>query len=292
MSWFSTTLFVLATGIRPWTHLVQRLKDRSRVLNELLEEHVNTSGQQGVERDALEEAAELRVLIGALDTRLAELSAKNQDEWSNMAEHVADVVDGVEQVLRRQREEITRSSKQHEARFAALEAHLTGINSYLLSKEGVEDPAQLGGSYKQDLQNGSWEALGLIQILKMATTMLRVSFARFGLSKPILRPEQSKSFLPRNRSRSSVLEPIPEEESSATQVPHFLADESDHTLVVDPSSEEVKGRELHHITKKLAIWCWDSFVMIVVFFFSPVRFALRLALAIVRFPHVVFQAMS
>ena len=37
LSWFSTSLFVLATGVRPWTHLSERLKDRSRALNEILD---------------------------------------------------------------------------------------------------------------------------------------------------------------------------------------------------------------------------------------------------------------
>ena len=36
LTWFSTTLSVLATGIRPWSHLIARLKDRTRELDTAL----------------------------------------------------------------------------------------------------------------------------------------------------------------------------------------------------------------------------------------------------------------
>ncbi len=36
ISWFSTTLFVLATGIRPWTHFVNRLQSRTHDLHTAL----------------------------------------------------------------------------------------------------------------------------------------------------------------------------------------------------------------------------------------------------------------
>lgn len=36
ISWFSTTLFVLATGIRPWTHFVNRLQSRTHELHTAL----------------------------------------------------------------------------------------------------------------------------------------------------------------------------------------------------------------------------------------------------------------
>ncbi len=35
-TWFSTTLFVLATGIRPWSHLINRLRDRTHELHTAL----------------------------------------------------------------------------------------------------------------------------------------------------------------------------------------------------------------------------------------------------------------
>ncbi|TFK87799.1 hypothetical protein K466DRAFT_490220 [Polyporus arcularius HHB13444] len=36
LSWFSTTLFVLATGIRPWSHLINRLQERTQELHTAL----------------------------------------------------------------------------------------------------------------------------------------------------------------------------------------------------------------------------------------------------------------
>lgn len=36
LSWFSTTLFVLATGIRPWSHIITRLRDRTASLHDVV----------------------------------------------------------------------------------------------------------------------------------------------------------------------------------------------------------------------------------------------------------------
>src|SRR5882762_4849907 len=36
ISWFSTTLFVLATGMRPWSHLLDRLRQRTSDLHDTI----------------------------------------------------------------------------------------------------------------------------------------------------------------------------------------------------------------------------------------------------------------
>ena len=36
VSWFSTGLFVLATGMRPWSHLVERIRTRTEELHDLI----------------------------------------------------------------------------------------------------------------------------------------------------------------------------------------------------------------------------------------------------------------
>ena len=51
LSWFSTSLFVLATGIRPWSHLVERLRSRSLALNEILKESMEDEDEEEREED-------------------------------------------------------------------------------------------------------------------------------------------------------------------------------------------------------------------------------------------------
>ncbi|KAI0087562.1 hypothetical protein BDY19DRAFT_1058046 [Irpex rosettiformis] len=67
LSWFSQTLFVLATGVRPWSHLVERLQQRTSDLQDTVDTPLNAERHQAIDEalnvivsrlDALEEAVQ------------------------------------------------------------------------------------------------------------------------------------------------------------------------------------------------------------------------------------------
>lgn len=130
LSWFSTSLFILATGIRPWTHVVERLKNRSEALNNILkDEHERTMGkaaQQGSGQnvDVEEEIGRLRMHVHAIDNRLSDLSDKTDDDVRDFSDHLDEVIDTVEIKFRRHRAELARGSQSQESRVAALEAEI------------------------------------------------------------------------------------------------------------------------------------------------------------------------
>jgi len=37
VSWFNVSLFVLATGMRPWAHIIERLKQRTSDLHDVIQ---------------------------------------------------------------------------------------------------------------------------------------------------------------------------------------------------------------------------------------------------------------
>ncbi|ETW79707.1 hypothetical protein HETIRDRAFT_459684, partial [Heterobasidion irregulare TC 32-1] len=97
ISWFSTTLFVLATGIRPWSHLIARLRDRTGALHDTI--HYPSPDAQLIADSGM--AARVRV-----EEAYEELSAALED-----VEHA---------VKKRERKaESTRTA--YEARLVALE---------------------------------------------------------------------------------------------------------------------------------------------------------------------------
>lgn len=132
LSWFSTSLFVLATGVRPWTHLAERLKDRTQALNEILE-NSSTSRDEDIEDELSdagdggldEEFTHVTDRLDFLDHRINELAAANIHEWEDISEAVYEIENAVRQI----RVETIRRNQTSEDRLDALENFILGLQA-------------------------------------------------------------------------------------------------------------------------------------------------------------------
>lgn len=96
VSWFSTGLFVLATGMRPWSHLIDRLGNRTEELQDFVHYPSVTRGVREDEYRALEQrVAHLEKSFGKVKQKMA---ATTEDVY----EYVDDAVDAVEHAIRKQ----------------------------------------------------------------------------------------------------------------------------------------------------------------------------------------------
>jgi ribosome-associated translation inhibitor RaiA len=96
VSWFSTGLFVLATGMRPWAHFVERVTQRTAELHDFVH---YPPPLHGVSTEA-HEALEKRVVF--LEKALDKMKSKVSHTTEDVYEYVDDAVDAVEHAMRKQ----------------------------------------------------------------------------------------------------------------------------------------------------------------------------------------------
>lgn len=189
LSWFSTTLFVLATGIRPWTHLVERLRDRSEALKGVVEDAneadalpngfetcESPADEQILETDVEKETKMLRQEVeslrshhSALERRLAEFENTHTQEWDDMADSVV----AVESEGRKFRRECVQRVEAAERRVVALEETVSAMQTR--QGEAVDDKGQ-----QHERNNGrTWTAIRKLLLLPWSVTVLswRVSLS-------------------------------------------------------------------------------------------------------------------
>ncbi|KDQ50571.1 hypothetical protein JAAARDRAFT_74103 [Jaapia argillacea MUCL 33604] len=127
LSWFSTTLFVLALGIRPWSHLIKRLRKRTQDLHDTIHYHYPSPGLQNrIETD--HKVKDLVTRVEQLEKeieRLRAIATETKDTLEDVYDDVSGSLEDVDRALRRQdrKAEVGRSSQ--EKRLAALEATLS-----------------------------------------------------------------------------------------------------------------------------------------------------------------------
>ncbi|OJT14436.1 hypothetical protein TRAPUB_9014 [Trametes pubescens] len=129
LSWFSTTLFVLATGIRPWTHLVNRLNERTQELHNAL--HTPTEETLAFEQEETRRTLDLALQrIDALERELDDLR-----EGVKRGEQLREVCDDLSEVLG----DIERASKRNERKAdiarSALSTRLSTVEIGLVQME-------------------------------------------------------------------------------------------------------------------------------------------------------------
>ena len=119
LSWFSTTLFVLATGIRPWSHLISRLHERSSELQDVAGEPERLEQERQNER-------KLRDFEGRLETVervVAELRSKTakitplQEACDDLSEALGDM----ERSVIRHERKVEAARVAHGSRLSAME---------------------------------------------------------------------------------------------------------------------------------------------------------------------------
>lgn len=120
LSWFSTTLFVLATGIRPWTHLVSRLQERTDDLQQALYAEEEEEYHRGVDQK-LESVMDR---LAELERALRDVKAK-ADRVAPLEEACDEIGDGLETLERtvhRQERKIESARVSHNNRLSAVES--------------------------------------------------------------------------------------------------------------------------------------------------------------------------
>lgn len=129
ISWFSTTLFVLATGIRPWTHFVNRLKNRTHELHTALHYPDEDSLVHMYEQtNRALQASQKR--IDSLERELGILR-----ESLKRAEQLREVCDDLTEVLGELERAGKRNERKADAGRAAQSVRLTALEQSVIQLE-------------------------------------------------------------------------------------------------------------------------------------------------------------
>lgn len=127
ISWFSTTLFVLATGMRPWSHLLTRLRQRTEDLHDTI--HYPSPDSAFVATQKLQSAM---VRVSSLERELKDIKGRVASNAG--VEEIYDDLNGgleeLEKVIRKNQRRADAAKIAQEKRIASLEKSL----AYLLEE--------------------------------------------------------------------------------------------------------------------------------------------------------------
>ncbi|TBU43032.1 hypothetical protein BD309DRAFT_991277 [Dichomitus squalens] len=128
LSWFSTTLFVLATGIRPWSHLISRLEDRTRELHTALHypDEDSLMHKYGQTNRVLQSSLKR---IDALESELAALreSVQRVEQLREVCDELTEVLGEVERIGKRNERKADAGRAAQSVRLTALEQGLAQL---------------------------------------------------------------------------------------------------------------------------------------------------------------------
>lgn len=117
VSWFSLSLFVLATGMRPWKHAIQRLRERSTDLHTII--HYPPSDTQKMEA--------LIARVAQLEAELKFSRKQSKSFNSDMDERVDYAIESMERATRRQEKKAEVSKAFVEGRLMKLEQNVEAL---------------------------------------------------------------------------------------------------------------------------------------------------------------------
>ncbi|OSD03761.1 hypothetical protein PYCCODRAFT_1476708 [Trametes coccinea BRFM310] len=128
LSWFSTTLFVLATGIRPWTHLINRLNERTEELHDALhtpDEESLAHIQEETQR-ALDAALKR---IDALEREMQDLreGVKRSEQLREVCDDLSEILGDVERATKRNERKTDNMRSAMGARLSTVEFGLVQL---------------------------------------------------------------------------------------------------------------------------------------------------------------------
>ncbi|KAF8884487.1 hypothetical protein BD779DRAFT_1612123 [Infundibulicybe gibba] len=128
VSWFSTGLFVLATGMRPWSHIVQRLTQRANDLHDV----IHYPSPDSAANDLSQQLDDLLKRVASLENSLQKAKAKIASNTDEVFEYVDEAMDAVERAVQR-----------HEKRFEKQEVKVKDIEKTLNSAKSKEKSPRL-----------------------------------------------------------------------------------------------------------------------------------------------------
>ncbi|OAX34696.1 hypothetical protein K503DRAFT_425250 [Rhizopogon vinicolor AM-OR11-026] len=121
ISWFSTSLFIFATGVRPWKHLVERLRRRTQDLHTFIHHPPDSSS------DAKSQIEALTGRIARLEAQLNECKDAMKVLTEDVFDHMEGAVDGLEGSMRKQEKKNDTNYSSQESRLAMLEQNVEGL---------------------------------------------------------------------------------------------------------------------------------------------------------------------
>jgi hypothetical protein len=195
LSWFSTGLFVLATGMRPWRHLVERFHSRTHELHNVIHYPPTPDKLQS-------ELEEMNERVSRLEKSLASLRVRLADTTEDVYEYVDDAVDA----LQTSSKKFEKKCEKNESRLKDVEDSVAGLRKGKEKDKRLSvNTTNLAARPSMALISSfpSWLGLGL---LPSSRTPHRPRYpSQSGTSKHALRTFPSSS--------SMRLESIPEEDT-------------------------------------------------------------------------------
>ncbi|KAG6828473.1 hypothetical protein H0H92_007839 [Tricholoma furcatifolium] len=195
VSWFNTSLFVLATGMRPWSHLVQRLKQRTTDLHDVI--HYPSPDLSA--QDLRAQMADLMNRVEHLERSLSKAKARLVDATEQVYDYVDEAVTVVDHTVKHHE----RKCEKQEARVQELEQALEGLKS-----KGKQRASATGLSIRTTPNHQSFLARLISRWIYPVQHSHRSIYSPSSHS-----PSASKSLRSFPSTSSVQLQSIPEEES-------------------------------------------------------------------------------
>lgn len=276
ISWFSTTLFVLATGIRPWSHLIARLRDRTGALHDTIHypspdaQLIADSKLQAVLAHVERLEEELAVVKGAMAARV-----RVEEAYEELSAALEDVEHAVKK--RERKAESMRAA--HEARLVALEKAMKTAGDKRTDTTHLR--LVLPGHTPPSLSNGhppSYFSSVLIQWIYVLWSVLTLNYAYESVSpstrtRHLTAPTNGKPSLHHMQSPprlETILEDVSEGEGAAQS-----GSESDEDDVPARKRDErfVRKRYPRNASRNLVDLVSDAVAL-------PYRISVRILMAI------------
>ncbi|TCD62972.1 hypothetical protein EIP91_006179 [Steccherinum ochraceum] len=130
LSWFSTTLFVLATGIRPWSHLIGRLQERTHELHDT----VHYPAEESEARHQMEIDRTLQTILRRLDA--LDATIQDMEEKTDKMEPMKEVCDDLSEAVGAIERTMSRSERKAEATRVTQDTRINCLETGLVELEG------------------------------------------------------------------------------------------------------------------------------------------------------------
>ncbi|THH28191.1 hypothetical protein EUX98_g5991 [Antrodiella citrinella] len=194
LSWFSTTLFVLATAIRPWSHLMGRLQERTHELHDT----VHYPSEDSDARHQLEVDRTLRTIIQRLDA--LDSTVRDLEENTDKIDPLREVCDDLSEAIGTIERTASRMERKAETTRVTQDTRINLLENGLVELEGRRRRAQ--EEMESRFRLSTYTHLYAGSRLSFLSTLLNLPSKLSAFATPYM-----VSFLPPN-STSITPEPI------------------------------------------------------------------------------------
>ncbi|KAG6848904.1 hypothetical protein H0H93_012975 [Arthromyces matolae] len=119
VSWFNTALFVMATGVRPWSHVIERLKQRTTDLHDV----IHYPSPELAANDMRVQISDLMKRVEHLERSLSKAKAKLVDATEEVYDYVDEAVTVVDRAVRKHEKKY----EKQEIKVQEIEQKLEGL---------------------------------------------------------------------------------------------------------------------------------------------------------------------